>query len=83
MSASEEKPGMDINLDRPRRIRTTLLYWLTLLAVGALLAFLMYRFTGSMLIAIGLAGGMLLYMIIASTITAKNLRQNPGDGRLD
>lgn len=74
---------MDINFDRSRRIRSTGLYWLVLLGVGALLAFLLMQFTGSKLIAFGLAGGMLLYMVIASAITSRNLNQSPGDGRLD
>ena len=72
---------MDMNLDRPRRIRSTVLYWLLLLGVGALLAFLLMQFTGSKSIAFGLAGGMLLYMVIAAAITTKSLDQSPGDGR--
>ncbi len=86
---SEEKPkgkrrkSMEMNLDRGRRVRGTIGYWLALLAVGAILALLLERFTGSKLIAIALAGGMLLYMLIASAIASKNLSQAPGDGRLD
>jgi len=78
----KRKAPMDINFDRSRRIRSTAIYWLVLLGVGALLAFLLMQFTGSKLIAFGLAGGMLLYMVIASAITSRNLSQSPGDGSL-
>ena len=74
---------MDMNLDRGRRVRSTALYWLILLGVGALLAFLLMQFTHSKLIAFGLSGGMLIYMLIASAITSKSLDQSPGDGRLN
>ena len=77
------KPPMDMNLDRPQRVRSTVMYWLLLLGVDALLAFLLMQFTGSKLVAFGLAGGMLLYMVIAGAITYKSLDQSPGDGRLD
>ena len=74
---------MDMNLDRGRRVRSTALYWLILLGVGALLALLLMQFTGSKLIAFGLSGGMLIYMLIAAAITSKSLDQSPGDGRLN
>ncbi len=87
MSDPHNKPrrnkGMEINLDRPHRVRTTVAYWIVLLSVGCLLAWMLMRFTGSKLVAIGLAGGMLLYMVIASAITSRHLSQQPGDGRLD
>lgn len=78
-----QRKAMEINLDRPRRVRSTVAFWLFLLAVAGLLAFLLMRFTGSKWIAFGLAGGMLLYMLIAGAVTSKHLSQNPGDGRLD
>jgi FtsH-binding integral membrane protein len=78
-----ERKGMEINLDRPRRVRATLTFWLFLLVVAGLLGFLLMQFTGSKLIAFGLAGGMLLYMLIAGAVTSRHLSQNPNDGRLD
>jgi FtsH-binding integral membrane protein len=78
-----KKPDMNINLDRPHRVRTTILFWVALLGAACLLAFMLYRFTQSMWVAFGLAGGMLLYMIIAGAVTSKHLSGNPGDGRLD
>lgn len=79
----DDAPGMEINLDRPRRVRTTIIYWMVVLAVAGLLAALMARFTGSILVAVLLSGGMLAYMLIAAAITSKNLERHPGDGRLD
>jgi FtsH-binding integral membrane protein len=78
-----QRKSMDINLDRPRRLRATLTFWLFFLAIAGLLVFLLMRFTGSKLVAFGLAGGMLLYMLIAGAVTSKHLSRNPGDGRLD
>jgi Na+-translocating ferredoxin:NAD+ oxidoreductase RnfA subunit len=74
---------MDINLDRPRRVRNNVAYWCVLLGVAALLTFLMERFTGSILIALGLSCGMLAYMLIMAAIASKNMHNSPGDGRLD
>ena len=65
---------MEINLDRPSRVRGAILYVALLLAVGGGFAWLLMRFTGSKLIAFGLAGGMLAYMLVASFWTARNLR---------
>lgn len=73
---------MEINLDRPRRVRNTIAYWLVLFAVALLLALLMVRFTGSVLIAVALSGGMLAYMLLVAAAASKNMGQKPG-GRLD
>lgn len=78
-----QKKDMEINLDRPRRVFHTVSFWLFFIAMAGLLAFLLMRFTGSKLVAFGLAGGMLLYMLIAGAVTSKHLSGNPGDGRLD
>lgn len=87
MSEPHNKPrktkGMDINLDRPHRVRTAIAYWIILLGVACLLAWMLMRFTGSKLVAIGLAGGMLLYMVIAGAITSRSLSHDPNSGRLD
>lgn len=80
---AKQRRDMELNMDRARRVRSTLLYWLLLLGAGALLGYLMLQFTGSKLIAFGLAGGMLLYMLLASAVTSKHLSETPGDGRLD
>lgn len=79
----KQRKDMNINLDRSRRVRATLMFWLFLLAVAALLAFLLMRFTGSKVVAFGLAGGMLLYMLIAGALTSKHLSQDSSDGRFD
>lgn len=78
-----EKPAMNINLDRPHRVRVAILFWMALLCAACLLAVLLYRFTQSIWVAGGLAGGMLLYMVIAGSVTSKHLGGSPGDGRLD
>jgi uncharacterized transporter YbjL len=87
MNAEHESPkkrrDMDLHLDRAQRVRSTVLYWLLLIGVGCLLAFLLMQFTGSKLIAFGLAGGMLLYMLIASAITSKHISESQGSGRMD
>lgn len=75
--------GMNINLDRGRRIRGLIGFWLVFIAVAGLLGFLLERFTGSRILAYGMAGGMLAYMLIASSVTYRNLSKAPGDGRLD
>lgn len=79
----KKRKDMSINVDRSRRVRATLTFWLFFVAVAALLAFLLMRFTGSKLVAFGLAGGMLLYMLIAGALTSKNLSQDSTDGRFD
>jgi hypothetical protein len=78
-----QRKDMNINLDRPRRLRATLMFWLFFLAVAGLLVFLLMRFTGSKLVALGLAGGMLLYMLIAGAVTSKHLSRNSSDRRFD
>lgn len=77
------KKDMEINLDRSHRVWSTLTFWLFFLAMAGLLAFLLMKFTGSKLVAFGLAGGMVLYMLIAGAVTSKHMSRNPGDGRLD
>jgi small neutral amino acid transporter SnatA (MarC family) len=79
----KQRKDMNINLDRPRRVRATLTFWLFFLAVAGLLAFLLMKFTGSKMVAFGLAGGMLLYMLIAAALTSKSLSQDSSDGRFD
>ncbi|GEM_PF-6803913 len=79
----KQRKDMNINLDRPRRVRATLMFWLFFLAVAGLLAFLLMKFTGSKLVACGLAGGLLLYMLIAGAVTSKHLSQDSSDGRFD
>ena len=79
---SGHRPDLEMNLDRPRRVRAAITYWVFLLAVAALLAFLMLRFTGSKVIAFSLSGGMLAYMLFMSAVTSKNLSKG-GGGRLD
>lgn len=79
----KKRKDMTINLDRGRRVRATLAFWLFFIAVAALLAFLLMRFTGSKLVAFGLAGGMLLYMLIAGALTSKHLSQDSSDRRFD
>ena len=51
--------------------------------VACLLAWMLMRFTGSKLVAIGLAGGMLLYMVIAGAITLAQPLSTARHGRLD
>ena len=79
----KQRKDITINLDRPRRLRATLMFWLFFLAVAGLMAFLLMKFTGSKLVAFALAGGMLLYMLIAAAVTSKHLSQNSSDGRFD
>ncbi len=78
-----QRKDMNINLDRPRRVRATLMFWVFFAAIAGLLVFLLLRFTGSKLVAFGLAGGMLLYMLIAGAITSRNMSQSSDDGRLE
>ncbi len=75
---AQSKPLMEINLDRPRRIRSLILYTICLLGIGTLFAWLLTRFTGSRLIGFGLAFGMLAYMLIVAKSTGRNLR-GPGE----
>jgi hypothetical protein len=82
-SSAESKPGMEINLDRGRRLRGSLMFWCILLAAGGVLTVLLARFTGSKLIAIGLSAGMLIYMLIAGGLTSRSLNHSMDDGRLD
>ena len=79
----KQRKDMNINLDRPRRLRGTLMFWLFFVAIAGLLVFLLLRFTGSKLVAFGLAGGMLLYMLIAGAITSRNMSQDSSNGRLE
>lgn len=80
---SRQDRDMDINLDRGRRFRATLGFWLLVIALALLLAYLLNEFIHSKVIAITFSAGMLLYMIIAGAITSNNLSRPPGDGRLD
>jgi len=80
---ADPKPEMEINFDRGKRIRGTIFYWILLIGVAILLTVMMHRFTGSILVALGLSGGMLAYMLIMAAIASKNLSRPPGDGRLD
>ena len=68
------RPPMEINLDRPHRMRSLIFFTISLLALGTLLAWLLMRFTGSRLIGFGLAFGMLAYMLLMAKWTARNLR---------
>ncbi len=76
----ESRPGprqrkpMEINLDRPHRVRSAALFAILLLAAGGTFAWLLLRFTQSKLIAFGLTGAMLAYMLLASFWTGRNLR---------
>lgn len=74
----DSRPPMEINLDRPRRLRSLILYTICLLGVGSLFAWLLTRFTGSRLIGFGLAFGMLAYMLIVARSASRNLR-GPGE----
>ena len=76
-------PEMDIKIDRPGRIIWGLAFWLVMILLGAFLAMLMLRFTGSRLLAYGLAVGMLGYMVLMASIAGRNLTRPPGSGRLD
>ena len=79
----KQRKDLNINLDRPRRLRATLMFWLFFLAIAGVLVFLLMRFTGSRLVAFGLAGGMLLYMLIAGAVASKHMSRNSSDGRFD
>ena len=73
-----EPQSMEINLDRPRRVRSLILYTICILAVGTLFGWLLMSFTGSRLIGFGLAFGMLAYMLLMARWTSRNLR-GPGE----
>jgi hypothetical protein len=83
----KRRKDMNIHLDRPRRVRATLMFWLFLIAVAGLLALLLMRFTGSKLVAFGMAGGMLLYMLmymlIAGLAASRHLTRNSRENRFD
>lgn len=73
-----EPPSMEINLDRPRRVRSLILYTTCVLAIGTLFGWLLMQFTGSALIGFGLAFGMLAYMLLMAKWAGRSLR-GPGD----
>ena len=72
------QPSMEINLDRPHRMRSLILFTICLLTIGTLFAWLLMRFTGSRLIAFGLSFGMLAYMLLMAKWSGRNLR-GPGE----
>jgi hypothetical protein len=69
---------IEIHPDRSRKARSMMLFSICLLATGGLFTWLLMRFTGSSLLALGLAGGMLAYMLIVAVWTSHNLR-SPGE----
>jgi hypothetical protein len=75
--------GMEIDVNRGRRVRGTVMYWGSIIVIGSILALLLYRFTGSLLLALLFAGGMLAYMLVMSALTSRSLSRPPGEGRLD
>lgn len=76
-------PGMEIDVNRGRRVRGTAFFWGAVIVIGGILALLLYQFTGSFWLAGLFAGGMLAYMLIVGGLTSRNLSRPPGDGRLD
>lgn len=79
----QKLPEMQISLDRPHRVKTTIAFWGALIIVGVVLAGMMLKFTGNVWLGVGLAGGMLLYMVAMAAVTSKNLSKSPGDGRIE
>ena len=71
---AKTRPPMEINLDRPNRLRSLIVFTICLLTVATVFAWLLTRFTGSRLIGFGLAFGMLAYMLLMAKWTARNLR---------
>ena len=73
-SPAKTRPPMEINLDRPSRVRSLIVFTICVLTVATVFAWLLARFTGSRLIGFGLAFGMLTYMLLMAKWTARNLR---------
>lgn len=75
---TKELGSMDIPLDRPSRARSLIVYVILLLAVAGTFAWMLAKFTGSGMIALGLSLGMLVYMLIVASWAHRNLR-GPGE----
>lgn len=69
---------MDIPIDRPAKTWSLLLYGVFVLIVAGTFAWLLARFTGSGVIALGLSLGMLVYMVVVGYWAHRNLR-GPGE----
>lgn len=75
---NQDMAPMEINPDRPARMRSLAVFAIFFLAVAGVFAWLLLKFTGSRLIAFGLAFGMITYMLVMAACTARNLRR-PGE----
>jgi hypothetical protein len=72
---------LEIELGRGRRRWGFIAYVLFVLLVAAVFAALFVRFTGSLTVAIGVVGFMLIYMVSLGALASRNMRRTRDEFR--